>query len=573
MAPRVPQYDISQVPSGEGNSFRHSEFVTPDDLGAAKYKQVSKLGDSFFKLGKGLAALDSMESKVQKTRARDVLFQYKNRGRAQMGSYLSLKQRDAIDNYEDHEKALQQLRTDAVSEMKDNAEGIDYLTASLDPYISSQLDASRRHHDEQHAVWDKQTISSMVTDNIEDAVANRTNPKELNVIENDLRTNTYSLYRKEGQDDKSIAQKQDQMVHSMYVAALNATPSEGKKVFYEKYKDKLLPIERPKIKKDVDDITRDVDVMVKSKEILAGFNNLKDMIKEIDKIKDPKIRKQVRSEVEHGMKIRNAALDGITREEFNSLYKLAEDDPVNFFVNYQDRYVLLPGEGKYSKEKIRSVVRRGLEEAAGIGVETDPALYAKLMLMPASELEKQDLGELKLSKAHREFFTKIVRDQTRPTELATPYNLANASISKIRDFEPEEDEKGELRRQFYGAFQERLDLLPPEKQTDVNAINDIINGLLAPVDEGFFDLFEGNLFAFQVLSMPEEDQAKLMESNIPESLRELNPLWEYNPKDRIKRWHVYDSGGTIRKVYNVNGTLVKIQRLEGNKYVGRFKSQ
>lgn len=312
--PRVKGPQVGQVTANAAPNVTQSANASADSFGAGQARDVQRLGAGLQDVGGSLGKLAIVgQDRVDKAIARDTLNQARTDMRTFMADVYSRKGKDAINAYGETQKKVDELRKKYGALLKTPNQR-DLFATSFDSLSNEHLDKSVVFGEKAKVEYENNSLDAENQNAIEDAVANRTDPRAIHQAEVTLIQNTRYKFR--GQSPEFVAEEVEKARHALHKGVLDSIAVDSPvaaKEYFKKFEKRFDPSERDAIKKTLEKEALSFEVRQTALQWSVEGRTYEDQIKEIDKVKDPERAKLLKAEVE----TRTATRDAVVKRKQN----------------------------------------------------------------------------------------------------------------------------------------------------------------------------------------------------------------------------------------------------------------
>jgi len=508
-------------------------------------------------------AINSTNLLTDKSIVRDRLNDNRSEIRQYMGEIATRKGEDAINSYSEVEAKLNDVRRQTLDGFS-NQRQKDFYSSSYDPLMSSNLQNAIGFQTKARLEYERDTLLAANQNDVEDAVTNRLDKQA--ITDSKLRIEDRTKFLNRGLGKEIIGRKVDEAVNNMHVSVLGALTQDSPEAaqgYLEQNWEEFNPIMRENLKVQLQQKADAAWINSNAQRITKSGGDLAGQLKEVDKItagatgtdvnRANNLRKVVKDRFSEFEAIRELNSKETLDTEADKIYK----DPFAYTLDFAE-FNAREQDYLYNLQK-RVKNDKLAERGVGATTKSDPDTYMDLMSMPLEELRQEDLTKYVKALSSGDF-KEVFKRQEGGDKTTNQMSALKTAISGMKDFRiirkrGKRNEDASIRTsQLTAEYKKRLALIPPQEQTDAK-LNDIIyNDLLAPVTTAPLSI--KTTYRFQVPYLEGRKQARAIKDITPTNLRN-NQNVEYDQDRNI--FYLYGDG--IRKVYDIEGTLLKKQRL------------
>jgi uncharacterized protein YqeY len=392
--------------------------------------------------------------------------------------YFNTAGRTAYDGAGDVGKKLDDLRKKYSTAIKSQG-GRDAFDRVSKNHLARANEDIMKHASKNLKAWESANTRAAIENSLENASLYHADEDQLNVQRSLGRESVLDSAEAEGLDGDALKERLQNFESSFARSAITAATAQGSadgQKLFDKYKERL---EGP----DVLSITKLIDSKKKSEEVRdnasmavlkAGslINSYGDsanareaILKDVNEIKDPELRKEVMRESMYQLRLKRVA----DSEESAAIYELAEDHIIK-----GGSVQSFKSQNADAWEKMTAAQKRKIAEGSTIG--TDYIKLSELLLLP-----KQQLAEVNptdhydsLSKADRQRLitaVKSARNGSVDSQVGrTRLSETNAIVSQI--FGEKKNWNNKKREQvnaFHGVIDDEVNLREKQKGSPLSS--------------------------------------------------------------------------------------------------------
>ena len=493
-----------------------------------------------------------------KSIVRDQLNQAKSTARQFVADTRTKKGKAAINAYSETDKRLQELRKEHVSNLTTEAQR-QLFTSAYDPVMNAHLNRTLTFQQQSRSDYEKMTWAAENQNAIEDAIDNSSDDVEVESSEATIIANTRAATRGAGKEisDKAV----EGAVHTLHKSVIDSMKDvdpAGALAYFEKHSDKIDPVIRGKLAKDLENRNEDVLIRTTALELSNSGLSLEDQLAEVDKIEDPNVAKGVRAAV--GFRAREKSAIAKAKEtkysesQWDELFKNPLAFNIPFDLSAKDQKGMLA----FKNQTIK-----------GNEVDVDWTRDNELRRLPPKEFQEVDLVK-EIPRIGTARYTELVRLQ-RSARVASGKGGGKAfriqtfnqqakqairGIPSLRAIGQKPDKDAVKReKQFFEQFASELENIPEKEQTQ-ERVGELINQLLAPTDyDSSFFWGTPVTYRFEVPYLDEKTQAEAIEQFVPENLKGFKDVQYHQETQRY-----FIDGDGVRTVYDRFGVFERSWR-------------
>lgn len=373
-----PQVAPAAVPNVRGSS-----NASAASFGGAQAADLKDLGSSLVSAGDGVtkaAAVYTVQSQDRKDKAlvRDNLNQAEDEMRRLEGDLRRPENRErAIDAYSHAQKDFNETRKKYLNALGNDRQR-ELFTASFDSQMNGALDRAYALQETSRVQYEKITRDAQNQSAVENAVAARTDPKEILNSELTIIANTRAENAGLPKDvvNASVAMAKNNLHTSVVNALVQEDPVMAQK-YLEQYKDKFNPTSYEALKTDTDQKAFDWTVRTTADKLISTGMNEQQIEAAVAEVKDPKKADALRARIKDGLELRNVARDIAQKEtiysEWNNVMK---GGPVPY--------------GRISGSEVKAMETYKKAEFAGFAPESDRGILMQLGRLSDQQLKEVD---------------------------------------------------------------------------------------------------------------------------------------------------------------------------------------
>lgn len=496
-----------------------------------------------------------------KSIVRDQLNQAKSAARQFVADTRTKKGKAAINAYSETEQRLQELRKEHISRLT-TEEQRQLFTSAYDPVMNAHLNRTLTFQQQSRSDYEKMTWAAENLNAVEDAILNSSDDTEIESSEATIIANTRAASKGAGKEisDKAV----EGAIHTLHKSVIDsmkdADPA-GALAYFEKHSDKIDPLIRGKLAKDLENRNEEVLIRDTALELSNSGLSLEDQLAEVDKIEDPSVAKGVRAAVGFRAREKKAIAKAKETKYSESQWDELFKDPLAFNIPLDLSATDQKGMLAFKNQTLKA------NQAV-----TDWNVFNELMGLSPSKFQDVDLTKHLSSLAPSEFKQLVglqrssrAKDKDDAFRVRTQYQQAQQAIKGIEDFRTtgrgrqkgaRKERAAQRSNRFFEQFSAGLSLIPKEDQTE-EKVGELITRILAPVDyDPSWAWGDQIKYRFEVPYLDEENQQEALEEFIPENLKKFKDV-NY---DRESQRYFIDGDG-VRNIYDKYGTYQKTYRL------------
>lgn len=383
--PKIAQYQPNQVQTQVVPQPRASASVPSAAFGGPIAKGMMDLAKAGAALSQRVDTTSAEEALVQFERDKNDLFFNTETG------YFNTQGRNAYDGSVSATKALEELKVKYGDALNTQAKLM--FDRAADRHVASgQVDISR-HASKGFKAWEVATMEAQVENSIENASLYWNDPHKLKVQKELGRQSVMDSAEMQGIGAEATAENLQTFDSSFAKTAIEAavqnSASEGKKALKE-YGDMLEGPFKVQMKAKIDAKAKSEknqynaqQAVLTATNLTTKYDNRADIIAEVDKIKDPDLRKQTMSEAMSQYSRREQA----RKEQANDSYNEAIG-----MVNQGLTHTQIAAQNPEAWEGMTDLQRNNIQ--SGKHMITDQIEYNRVMALPQNELIKVDVNDL-----------------------------------------------------------------------------------------------------------------------------------------------------------------------------------
>lgn len=364
--------DTRRSSNASGASFGGAQAADLKDFGTA----LTNVGEGTTKAA-GVFAIQSRDRK-DKSLVRENLNSAESEMREIEGDLRRPENRDkAIDAYSNAQKSLTELRKKYAAQLGNDRQR-DLFLSSYDAQMNSVLDRAFQLQETTRVQYEKITRDAQNQSAVENAVAARTDPKEILNSEITIIANTKAETKGLPKEfvDASVASAKNNLHSSVFNALLEDDPrlAQG---YLEQNWDKFNPATREAQKKDSDQKAFDWTVRETAKTLVdSGFTE-EQINAEIDKIDDPKKADALRARIKDDLEDRRIAREIQQKEStYSEWNKVMRGEPIPY--------------GRISGSEVKAMETYQRAANAGFAQDSDRSVLMQLGRLSDQQLKEVD---------------------------------------------------------------------------------------------------------------------------------------------------------------------------------------
>lgn len=496
-----------------------------------------------------------------KSLVRDELNFAKSASRQFVAETRTKKGRAAIDAYAETEEELNKLRRKHMSALK-SPDQKDLFANAFDPIMNAHLDRTLAFQQQARSDYEKLTWAAENQNAIEDAILDSSDDREVLNSEATIVLNTRAANQGAGKEisDKAV----EDAVHALHMSVIDSIkdldPARAM-VYFQKHSNKIDPVIRDKLQKDLEDRNEGVFIRGTALELSNSGLPLEAQLAEVDKIEDPTVARGVRAAVHfrdrEKKSIKQAKESKYSESQWDALFKSPLDFEIPLDLSAKDQKSMLAFKNQFIK---------------GTNAVTDWVLFNDLMGLSPTEFQNVDLTKHLEKLAPAEFKQLVglqrsakqttTKDKEKAFRVRTQYQQAQQAVKGLEDFTTQgrtsSGKKRAVRRsnKFFEQFALGLEAIDKKEQTE-ERVGELIKSLMAPVDFDEEWFFGGQInYRFEVPYLKTvADQNEALEDFLPENLKKFKDV----QFDRETQRYFID-GDDVRDIYDRYGIYQKSYR-------------
>ncbi len=380
--PRVKGPQVGQVQATPVPGVQQSANATAESFGGGTARDTQRLGAGLQDVGASLGKFAIVQQdRVDKSIVRDTLNSARTDMRTFMADVYSRKGKDAINALGETQKKVDELRKKYGAALKTPYQR-DLFGTSFDALSNEHLDKAVVFGEKAKVDYENNSLDAENQNAIEDAVANRTDPRAVHQAEVTLIHNT--RYKNRGQSPEFIAEEVEKSRHALHKSILDAISVDSPvaaKEYFKKFEKRFDPSERTAIKTHLEKESMAFETRQQALQWSVEGRTFEDQMKEVDKIKDPERAKLLKAEVEARTATREAVV------------KRRQDDTEFSFWNQVKQGGEVPY-GRVRGEVAKDMFAYQQALVRGFAPASDRATLLRLGTMSDQELRDADTAEL-----------------------------------------------------------------------------------------------------------------------------------------------------------------------------------
>jgi len=477
--PKVPTYNPGSVRESGLPGVRYSGGANENTFGSTTGRMIQAVGKAGEKLGMAMyQKLLSEQKKSDLTNDKSVVRDRYRQASSEIRTYLNedvyrRKGENATKVYGEVEQKINEIRKKYLKDLTEERQK-DLFTASFDSLSEGHLNRAMSFQEKSRKAYEKMTMNAENQDAIENAIAARLDPNEIQTSEQTIIANT--RYANKGMGDKITNKAVEDAVHNLHASVLSAVTKDSPEAgmgYLKSNWDKFNPKLREEMKKDLQDQAKNEWVRGKAVELSAL--PIDKALAEVDKIKDAddaaKVRRMVKDRYKEQEDVKKIKHKERLEKEVDAVFT----DPVKYEVPLE-----LPAKDQEHLYNLRQRMLKDEKARRGVGgaTKTDPKTYYELMNMEPDKFKQLNLLEYsdRLSIGDFKSLTKM---QKKDEDFKNAQTLTTFVNQFVKNETEDDFEKAAFVREM---FENELNKYPRDQRDKIETWNKVKDQMLMEVD-------------------------------------------------------------------------------------------
>ena len=569
--PKVPTYSQGQITQRPLPGIRLNPSATSESFGSGQARDVARLGQAFgVASDTSLAIIKASQIRRDKALVRDSLNAVKSDLRTFMGDIYQRQGKDAIDSYAEVEKKMLDIRRAAGSEFK-NSQQRALFEASFSDLMNGHLDRAIVFQEKARRDFEIETLDAENQSFIDDAVAARTDIKEVAKAEQGIVANTRFKNRGKGAAITKESVKQAvHHLHSEVLSAVSQDSPEAALAYLTDNFDKFDPSVREEVKTQLEIAVKDAKIRNMAIAISGSGLALEEQLAEIDSIADNEIADAVRKRVIDRDSVKNSAVQAQRKAVYEQEWQAMFKNPFTYQI--PNTNALSPSQKQNLYDTQQSLIKDNLAtQGVGSKTQTNWGVYYDWVSRSKEDIAQADLTEVfpQLADTQKNALIKMQQDARKQGDDFVKTQSIESYINQFvkstgLELDNEKDfEKASVIREL---FETQLNSKPADQRDSIETWNNIRDELTLEYNRSFKLFGPG----FRVLGLGSRNAIDArMEGDVIDTEPVEKPKgvprkakWIDENEDgvRVRGWLLPDPETGVHFLYGTDGGTYTYQR-------------